>query len=122
MRIRQARLIPKDGSEESRRSKGRQRSVRQDRTKPINRRNISARHLDIGGDCGDDIRRTGPGAKDGTRRAGRICRGIQQEAKHPHDLGRRYRPVQCQRLHLGVMGYRTPNIDRIAKEGMLFTD
>jgi hypothetical protein len=22
----------------------------------------------------------------------------------------------------GVMGYRTPNIDRIAKEGMLFTD
>src|SRR6516225_5578464 len=24
--------------------------------------------------------------------------------------------------NLGVMGYRTPNIDRIAKEGMLFTD
>src|SRR5262245_22302010 len=23
---------------------------------------------------------------------------------------------------LGLMGYRTPNIDRIAKEGMLFTD
>ena len=23
---------------------------------------------------------------------------------------------------LGVMGYRTPNIDRIAKEGMIFTD
>jgi arylsulfatase A-like enzyme len=23
---------------------------------------------------------------------------------------------------LGVVGYRTPNIDRIAKEGMLFTD
>ena len=23
---------------------------------------------------------------------------------------------------MGVMGYRTPNIDRIAKEGMLFTD
>ena len=22
----------------------------------------------------------------------------------------------------GMMGYRTPNIDRIAKEGMLFTD
>jgi arylsulfatase A-like enzyme len=22
----------------------------------------------------------------------------------------------------GVMGYKTPNIDRIAKEGMLFTD
>lgn len=22
----------------------------------------------------------------------------------------------------GLMGYRTPNIDRIAKEGMLFTD
>ena len=24
--------------------------------------------------------------------------------------------------NLGVMGYRTPNIDRIAKEGALFTD
>ncbi len=24
--------------------------------------------------------------------------------------------------NLGVMGYRTPNIDRIAKEGSLFTD
>ena len=23
---------------------------------------------------------------------------------------------------LGVMGYRTPNIDRIAREGMIFTD
>jgi hypothetical protein len=25
-------------------------------------------------------------------------------------------------FNLGVMGYRTPNIDRIAKEGALFTD
>ena len=24
--------------------------------------------------------------------------------------------------HRGMMGYETPNIDRIAKEGMLFTD
>jgi arylsulfatase len=24
--------------------------------------------------------------------------------------------------NLGIMGYRTPNIDRIAKEGALFTD
>ncbi len=24
--------------------------------------------------------------------------------------------------NMGMMGYRTPNIDRIAKEGMLFTD
>jgi hypothetical protein len=23
---------------------------------------------------------------------------------------------------IGIMGYRTPNIDRIAKEGMIFTD
>src|SRR6201999_4132263 len=23
---------------------------------------------------------------------------------------------------MGVMGYRTPNIDRVAKEGMIFTD
>jgi arylsulfatase len=25
-------------------------------------------------------------------------------------------------LNLGVMGYKTPNIDRIAREGALFTD
>jgi arylsulfatase A-like enzyme len=24
--------------------------------------------------------------------------------------------------NIGIMGYRTPNIDRIAKEGVLFTD
>ena len=30
--------------------------------------------------------------------------------------------VQRQRLQHGVMGYKTPNIDRIAKEGALFTD
>ena len=28
--------------------------------------------------------------------------------------------VSC--YNLGMMGYRTPNIDRIAKEGALFTD
>jgi hypothetical protein len=30
--------------------------------------------------------------------------------------------VQPQRLQPGMMGYKTPNIDRIAKEGALFTD
>ena len=30
--------------------------------------------------------------------------------------------VQRQPTTLGVMGYRTPNIDRVAKEGALFTD
>ena len=30
--------------------------------------------------------------------------------------------IQPQLLHDGVMGYRTPNIDRLAKEGMMFTD
>ncbi len=29
---------------------------------------------------------------------------------------------QPQLLHEGLMGYRTPNIDRIANEGMRFTD
>ena len=31
-------------------------------------------------------------------------------------------PLQHQRLHLGMMGYKTPNIDSIAKQGALFTD
>jgi arylsulfatase len=43
-------------------------------------------------------------------------------AEHPRHLGRRHRAVQPQLLHARVMGYQTPNIDRIAREGMLFTD
>ena len=45
------------------------------------------------------------------------------QAQHPRHLGRRHRhlqPVSCY-TH-GLMGYQTPNIDRIAKEGMMFTD
>ena len=30
--------------------------------------------------------------------------------------------IQHQRLFVGVVGYKTPNIDRIANEGMMFTD
>ena len=46
----------------------------------------------------------------------------QDKAQHSGDLGRRRRPVEHQRLHPRHDGYRTPNIDRIADEGMLFTD
>ena len=31
-------------------------------------------------------------------------------------------PFNISAYNMGVMGYRTPNIDRIAKEGILFTD
>ena len=48
--------------------------------------------------------------------------GCAAEAQHPRHLGRRHRPVQHQRLQQGLMGYRTPNIDRLAREGVLFTD
>ena len=37
------------------------------------------------------------------------------------DLGRRHRPVEHQRLYDRLVGYRTPSIDRIADEGMIFT-
>ena len=42
-----------------------------------------------------------------------------RQTQHRHHLGRRHRPVEHQLLHDGLMGYRTPNIDRIAKEGMM---
>ena len=45
-----------------------------------------------------------------------------QETQHRHHLGRRHRPVRCQRLFDGLMGFKTPNIDRLAKEGVMFTD
>ena len=44
------------------------------------------------------------------------------QAEHPVHHGRRHRLVQRQRLQLGIMGYRTPNIDRIGREGAMFTD
>ena len=47
------------------------------------------------------------------------------EEKKPNilvDLGRRRRPVEHLAYTFGLVGYRTPNIDRIANEGMMFTD
>ena len=44
------------------------------------------------------------------------------QAEHPRHLGRRHRHRESQLLTHGLMGYQTPNIDRLAKEGMLFTD
>lgn len=44
------------------------------------------------------------------------------EAKLPRHHGRRYWDVQYQCLQPRHMGYKTPNIDRIAKEGALLTD
>ena len=49
----------------------------------------------------------------------------QQPAKpqHPRHLRRRHRPDEYQRLYASALvGYKTPNIDRIAHEGMMFTD
>jgi arylsulfatase len=40
-----------------------------------------------------------------------------QKTEHPDHLGRRHRLVQRQRVQPRHHGYRTPNIDRIAKEG-----
>jgi Sulfatase len=44
------------------------------------------------------------------------------EAQLPLHHGRRHRLVQRKRLQPSIMKHRTPNIDRIAKEGALFTD
>ena len=43
-------------------------------------------------------------------------------AEHPGHLGRRHRDHNLSCYSDGLMGYRTPNIDRIADEGMRFTD
>jgi arylsulfatase A-like enzyme len=45
--------------------------------------------------------------------------GGRQTTQHTRHLGRRHRSVQHQRLQ---HGHRTPNIDRIARDGALFTD
>jgi hypothetical protein len=45
-----------------------------------------------------------------------------QETQHPHHLGRRHRQFNISAYNMGMMGYKTPNIDRIAKEGAIFTD
>ena len=48
--------------------------------------------------------------------------GRREAAEHPGHLGRRHRDHEPERYSDGLMGYRTPNIDRIADEGMRFTD
>jgi hypothetical protein len=45
-----------------------------------------------------------------------------REAQHRRYHRRRCRYLEYQRPHRGMMGGSTPNIDRIAKEGALFTD
>ena len=45
-----------------------------------------------------------------------------EEAQHPDDHGRRHRLVESSASTArGMVGFETPNIDRIAKEGMVFT-
>ena len=44
------------------------------------------------------------------------------QTEHPRHLGRRHRHHNLSCYSDGLMGYRTPNIDRIADEGMRFTD
>jgi arylsulfatase len=53
------------------------------------------------------------------------CPGFAQDKKKPNILvifGDDIGVAQVSAYTQGLMGYRTPNIDRIAKEGMLFTD
>ena len=45
------------------------------------------------------------------------------QTQHPGHLGRRHRSKSNISAYTrGLVGYKTPNIDRIAKEGILFTD
>ena len=44
------------------------------------------------------------------------------EAEHPRDLGDDIGYWNISAYNRGMMGYRTPNIDRIANEGAIFTD
>jgi arylsulfatase A-like enzyme len=46
----------------------------------------------------------------------------QFEAQHSRHHGRRHRLLEHQRLQSRHDGLRTPNIDRIANEGAIFTD
>ena len=60
-----------------------------------------------------------------TGRTSNRVRAAAAEAEHPRHHGRRHRLLEYQRLQprpTRQMGYRTPNIDRIANEGAIFTD
>jgi len=64
-----------------------------------------------------------PGGLDADAVRGGACAGAgRQKAEHPRHLGRRYRPVQHQRLQQRHDGLSHANIDSIAKDGALFTD
>src|SRR5690242_113970 len=57
--------------------------------------------------------------------AGSITSAFAQDAKKPNILvifGDDIGQTNVSAYSMGMMGYRTPNIDRIAKEGMIFTD
>jgi arylsulfatase A-like enzyme len=51
-----------------------------------------------------------------------ILLGSAAAAQHPGDLRRRHRLWNISFNNRGLMGYRTPNIDRIHNEGATFTD
>ena len=54
-----------------------------------------------------------------------IAGGVQAQESKPNILvimGDDIGIPNISHLSFGMMGYKTPNIDRIAKEGMLFTD
>ena len=46
-----------------------------------------------------------------------LTNASQRKTEHPRHLGRRHRQSNISAYSHGMMGYRTPNIDRIAKEG-----
>ena len=48
---------------------------------------------------------------------GALAQDAPVKAQHSGHLRRRHRPDQHLGLSKGLMGYRTPNIDRIADEG-----
>jgi hypothetical protein len=45
-----------------------------------------------------------------------------EKTEHPRHLGSDIGWFNISAYNHGIMGYRTPNIDRIAKEGAMFTD
>ena len=46
----------------------------------------------------------------------------QQQTQHRYHLGRRIGQSNVSAYSRGMMGYQTPNIDRLANEGVMFTD
>ena len=67
-------------------------------------------------------RRAGLAGAGAARAAAAARRRLRPQAEHPRHLRRRHRLWNVSAYNRGMMGYRTPNIDRIAKEGAIFTD